>query len=158
MSTAGRTLRFNDASSLELRRSGPGFRARSYNPGSRVVSSKEAKDVIKGPAKKKARRASRSEDKVFPGVPSDVLEKILLYMVDERASLSVVKLSMVSRVFRSEINANIKIWYKMYLHWRGPIVQRPRPTIQGLRGGVVSLRPTIPYTVPNFKDKRPSLS
>lgn len=82
-----------------------------------------------------------------------------MLMVESRSSLAVIKLSMVSRFYRAEINANLKAWYKMYLHWRGPIsVPSYHPVIVGNRGGLVSLRPTMPRSVPNFQMKTPPAS
>jgi hypothetical protein len=87
-----------------------------------------------------------------------VLEKILLIFVENRTALPMIKLSMVNRYFHSEITANIKAWYQFYLHWRGPIVPRPPPTKAKFGYGVVSLRPTYPRSVPNFKDKTPRVT
>jgi hypothetical protein len=159
MSTDARTLRFSDASSMELRRNRPGFRARSYTPGAKVVNSTlpEKRQKRSKTQNQKKLKAKSNQNFTYSALPSDVLEKILLFMVEDHALLSVVKLSMVSKRMNQEISNNLVIWYKMYLHWRGPITNQTR-SISATRGGVVSLRPTIPRSLPNFRDKTPPYS
>jgi hypothetical protein len=117
---------------------------RGYTPGAQVD------DRRKGKRAKTLTRRPPSLD-----LPSELLDKILSYMVESRSGLSVIKLGMVNRYFREAVGQNLKIWYQLYLHWRGPINpdQRVR-TVQTPRG-VVRLRPTLPTTVPNFRNKAP---
>jgi hypothetical protein len=86
-----------------------------------------------------------------------VLDKILGYMVDSHSPCSVIKMSMVNRQFRKDISENLRIWHRLYLFWRGP-VDRPVRTFATHRGGLVSIRPTLPSTVPNFRNKTPPLT
>lgn len=157
MSTDARTLRFNDASSMELRRSGPGLRTRVYTPGSRVATTQTEKRKRERTALANPKRARKNQRRC-PELPGDVLDKILMAMVNSRDHLSVIKMSMVSRSYRLEVNANLKVWYRMYLHWRGPIRVPSHTPLLGNRGGVVSLRPTMPRSLPNFQLKTPSTS
>lgn len=159
MNTDARTLRFSDASSMELRRNRPGFRARSYTPGAKVMdpNSPPKKQKRSQTQNQKKSKTKSNQKYTCPALPSDVLEKILLFMVDDHALLSVVKLSMVSKRINQEISNNLSIWYKMYLYWRGPTTNQTR-TFSATRGGVVSLRPTLPRSVPNFRDKTPPYS
>jgi hypothetical protein len=113
----------------------------SYIPGSAVE-----KRVPKRP--KTGRRPS-------PCLPSDVLHKILMIMVERHEALSVIKLSMVNRRFREDIADDLPVWYKLYLHWRGP-VDRQRHFYTNR--GVVQTRPTFPLSVPNFRTKTPPLT
>lgn len=119
-------------------------RKRSYIPGRRVEEAPTR-------AGKRGRRVHEGNRE---GLPADVLDCILQRMVDTRAGLSIIKLSMVNKAFRQGVNANLKIWYKLYLHWRGPI-QRDVPRPISTPRGVVRLRPTLPTTVPNFRGKTP---
>jgi hypothetical protein len=112
-------------------------RKRSYTPGRRVENLSK-------------RRCQGSQD----GLPFDLLDHILQRMVDGRAALSIIKLSMVNRAFRQGVNANLKIWHQLYLHWRGPIQRDVTRQINTPRG-IVRLRPTLPTTVPNFRHKTP---
>ena len=82
-----------------------------------------------------------------------MLDKILAFMADSKAGLSVIKLSMVNRALRQGVSENLQVWHKLYLEWRGPI----NPVSQGIRTprGIVRLRPTLPTTVPNFRNKTP---
>ena len=116
-------------------------RKRSYTPGKRVEEAP-------------TRSGKRIRGTCREPLPSDVLDVILQRMVDSRAGLSIIKLSMVNKAFRQGVNANLKIWYKLYLHWRGPI-QREVPRPINTPRGVVRLRPTLPTTVPNFRGKTP---
>ncbi len=90
-----------------------------------------------------------------PGLPSDVLHKILMIMVERREALSIIKLSMVNRRYREDIAADLPVWHKLYLHWRGP-VDRQRQFYTNR--GVVQTRPTFPISVPNFRIKTPPLT
>jgi dynein heavy chain len=55
------------------------------------------------------------------------------------------------------VKANLNIWYRLYLHWRGPVRSTGTKEIRTPRG-VVYLRPTIPVSVPNFRIKTPPLT
>jgi hypothetical protein len=90
-----------------------------------------------------------------PDLPSELLDKILACMVESRSGLSVIKLGMVNRYFRQAVGQNLRVWYQLYLHWRGPI--DPAPAVRTVRTprGLLRLRPTLPSTVPNFRNKAP---
>lgn len=134
MSTGGKTLRSSAASSS---------RKRGYVPGEPVAA--------------RVGGTKRYRTSPFPDIPSDVLDKILGFMLDGYdGGLSVIKLSMVSRAFRRGVNENLAIWYRLYLQWRGPV--RDRPTHVRTPRGVVCLRPTVPISVPNFRIKTPPLT
>jgi hypothetical protein len=80
-----------------------------------------------------------------------VIEYIVDLLVDGRAALSVIMLGMVNKEFSQEIQNNMAIWYKMYRQWRGPTKDQPSSVMRTGRG-MVTLLPTIPRTLPNFRD------
>jgi hypothetical protein len=136
MSTADRTSRPSDGSK------------RGYVPGAPTAPE----------SRKRQRKAGRSaRASPCPYLPTDVLDKILDIMVTNHDGLSVIKLGMVNRAFREGVNANLKIWYRLYLHWRGPVRSTGAKEIRTPRG-VVYLRPTLPVSVPNFRVKTPPLT
>jgi len=90
----------------------------------------------------------------FLNLPSEVVEKIVQYMVIARNGLGVVLLSMTSRQYRQEVTTNLEAWYRLYLHWRGPVRQQ---RTYRTRNGVVTLQPTYPHTLPNFRTKPPCI-
>ena len=134
MSTADKTSTSRAGSDARKRK--------GYTPGARVSPPRSAKRI---------RQAAQ-----VPALPTDVLDKILAFMADSRAGLSMIKLSMVNCAFRQGVSENLAAWYKLYLRWRGPIHPLPR-TISTPRG-VVRLRPTLPTTLPNFRTKTPPMS
>jgi hypothetical protein len=90
------------------------------------------------------------------------MDRILEHLAERRAGGSVVVLGMVNRAFRAHIANNAQLWYKLYLHWRGPVMARPtpsvqRPYLQFRQPGVVQLVPTTPRTVPNFRTRTLSM-
>jgi hypothetical protein len=91
----------------------------------------------------------------FYSLPNEVVDKILQCMVDSRSALAVIKLSMTSHQNRRDIEANLNVWYRLYLYWRGPVRQS---RTYRTRNGVVTLRPTFPVTLPNFRTKPPPLT
>jgi len=122
----------------------------SYVPGSKVE-----------PSSKRTRRKRAPA----PELPSEIMDRILEHLAERRAGGSVVVLGMVNRAFRAHIANNAQLWYKLYLHWRGPVVQRRETAVQrpyGLgipiaRPGVVQLVPSTPRTVPNFRTRTLSM-
>lgn len=86
----------------------------------------------------------------FPSLPSEVVEKIVRYMVASRSTLGIVLLSMTSRQCRQEIGSDLHAWYRMYMYWRGPLRQ---PRTYRTQRGMVTLQPTFPHTLPNFRLK-----
>ena len=96
---------------------------------------------------------ARVERRPCPGLPAELLDKILVCMADAHAGLSVIKLSMVNRAFRQGVNENLQVWHRLYLLWRGPI--NPIPRGVATPRGFVRLRPTLPTTLPNFRTKTP---
>jgi hypothetical protein len=119
-------------------------KALDYTPGSQVVPTR--------PAKRRRKEASSG----YYGLPTEVLDKILEYMVTSRAPLSVVKLSMVNREFRQGVAANVDVWYKLYLFWRG-IPRNASAQVRTSRG-LLTLRPTYPMSLPNFQIRPPPVT
>lgn len=143
MSTASKTSKSSAA--FETKK-------RSYVPGEAVAATSQGDG-------KRARTTSKPQrlPAPFPDIPADVLDKILQSMLQTPdAGLSVIKLSMVSRVFREGVNQNLPVWYQLYIQWRGPV--RSETTNIRTSRGLVSLRPTIPVSVPNFRIKTPPLT
>ena len=145
MSTAETTLPSSSGSSAPS--SSKQGRVLEYTPGSQVT----ATTISIRPAKRRRRSAA------FYGLPTEVLDKILEYMVTSRAPLSVVKLSMVNREFRAGVAANLDVWYNLYLFWRG-IPRNSTNTIARTGRGLIMLRPTYPMSLPNFQMKTPPVS
>lgn len=108
------------------------------------------------PPKKKRRAARSGERSAFPGCCTDVLEPILRIMVQRHEGLSVIKLSMVNKWFHKEISENVEVWRGLYRQWRGPIDSVPRPLVNGVQ--IARLRPTLPRSLPNFRDKSPRIT
>lgn len=137
--------------STEDRTSGPKSESvgkRGYIPGAPT-----------GPesSRKRPKHRKAEQERPCPWIPSDVLDKILGIMVANHDGLSVIKLGMVNRAFRQGVNANLTAWYRLYLHWRGPVRSTGAKEIRTPRG-VVWLRPTLPVSVPNFRVKTPPLT
>ena len=135
-------------------------RTRAYTPGARVVPEEGKGKAVSEPQPKKRRKAvikrSMTERATFPGCCTDVLEPILRIMVQRHEGLSVIKLSMVNKWFHQEISQNVEVWRELYLQWRGPLSAIPRPPVHGLHVG--RLRPTIPRSLPNFREKPPRIA
>lgn len=91
----------------------------------------------------------------FCSLPLEVLDNIFSKMAESQAALSVIKLSMTCRLLRKAAEENLDVWYRLYLYWRGPI--RTQRTYKTQRG-VVTLRPTYPVSVPNFRTKTPPIT
>ena len=134
---------------------------RSYNPGAPVM---EGKTIQTTSMRKGGRRKNAAN---YASLPQEVLDKILEALVSDRKPLSVMLLSMVNREFRRVVDSNLKAWHKLYLLWRGhmratvmdPGTEKLMSTvIMGRKGGTVRLVPTIPRSVPNFRDKHPPLA
>ena len=109
-------------------------------------------------ARKKRRKTSN-----YASLPSEVMDKIVNSLVSDRKPLSVMLLSMVSREFRRAVDQNLKAWHQLYLLWRGhmkamSLAPGAAGVLQGKRGGTVRLVPTVPRSVPNFRDKHPPLA
>jgi len=136
MSTAEETGKPSSASS-----SATVARKRSYIPGGPVSRGK---------------RTSRHRPLSYHDLPADILDKIIGFMVGSHTALSVIKLSMVNRHLRSTINANLDMWYRLYLQWRGPVGNSMRE--YSTPRGIIRLRPTVPISVPNFRIKTPPLT
>ena len=142
MSTADKTSRPSAESSGRRR-------PLSYTPGALV----EAESTRR--AQKRRRQACSTAP--WPGLPVEILDVILRKMAANHDGLSVIKLSMVNRFFRDGVRANLDVWYRLYLHWRGPVRSTGAKEIRTPRG-VVYLRPTTPVSVPNFRVKTPPLT
>lgn len=91
----------------------------------------------------------------FNVLPTEIVDKILMHMATSHNGLGVIKLSLTSRQNRKSVEANLDVWYQLYLHWRGPI--RTSRTYRTPRG-MVTLRPTYPTSVPNFRPKAPPIT
>jgi hypothetical protein len=139
MSTGGSTCRSSDAS---------GKPPLTYRPGSKVEHTTVSK-------KRPRVRACA------PALPPDVINKILEALVDLRAGDSVILMSMVNSALRQQVGASHQLWYRLYLHWRGPLARSDPAGIRRVYGvpmgiltgrpTMVPLLPTTPRTLPNFK-------
>lgn len=129
--------------------SAQGQRTMHYMPGARVQEEEE-------PPKKRRKTPPRQAKGAFPGCCTDVLERILKIMVQRHEGLSVIKLSMVNKWFHQEISQNVEVWRELYTHWRGPLTKPTRLDING--NPLARLRPSIPRSLPNFRDKPPRIS
>jgi len=135
---------------------------RSYNPGAPVVEGTTTTATVTRRKGGKRKNAAN-----YASLPQEVFDKILGALVSDRRPLSVMLLSMVNREFRRAVDSNLKAWHQLYLLWRGHML-KPMPksmgmegetrTIVGKKGGLVRLVPTIPRSVPNFRDKHPPLA
>ena len=136
-------------------------RERGYTPGAPVEDAHKKKrklvqkngDVVKALAKQ-----SRSEamKKIAGIIPDILLGHTVETLVKGRAHLSVILLSMVNKQFRTALNGDLQLWYRLYLTWRGPIHATQPGPIRTPRG-LVTLHPTIPRSLPNFRDLSPSI-
>ena len=114
-------------------------RAMSYVPGAPVA-----------PRRLQARGKVLRRKQVFSGCPPDVIERIVEYLMESRAVLAIMTLSMVNKGFRAGISANMPLWHKLYLLWRGPL----KPAHPELKArNTIYLAPTLPRTLPNFRMK-----
>lgn len=107
---------------------------------------------------RKRRRVTRREGLVHSSLcdlPQEVLENVLSSMVDQRMALVIIKLSMTCRQMHKDIQGNHDLWYRLYRHWRGPV--RPSRT-HNPNQNIVSLRPTYPLSLPNYRMKPPPIT
>jgi|LauGreDrversion4_2_1035121.scaffolds.fasta_scaffold108555_2 hypothetical protein len=156
MSTAAKTSKSSSASSPFT---GKKRGALGYVPG--------------GPDGSTAKKRQRTLKRRTPwrDLPPDAVDLIVMNLAKDRACLSIMLLSMVSRPLRAEVQGNVKAWHMLYLHWRGHISSQTAPgdtrapvflPVNRLYRGpmgrtVVKMTPTIPRTLPNFREKIPSL-
>jgi hypothetical protein len=156
MSTAAKILKSSSASSLSgKKRAGLG-----YVPGG-------SDDMVVRKRQRSLKRRTPWKD-----LPTDAVDIIVMHLARDRASLPIMLLSMVNRAFRSEVQGNVKAWHMLYLHWRGHISSKgpqedpraPPLTVNALyrvptgrTGVLVKMNPSIPRTLPNFRDKIPSI-
>lgn len=90
-------------------------------------------------------------------IPDILLEHAVESLVKGRAVMSVILMSMVNKQFHQCLSGDIRLWYRLYLTWRGPIQPtQPGPIRTGR--GMVTLHPTIPRSLPNFRDLSPSIA
>ena len=108
---------------------------------------------VPGQKTSKPRRVPRTAQ--WQELADETMHQILQLLLDGRKGLSIILLSMVNRQLRKQVQADVQIWYGLYLHWRGPI---GRPRTYGTNRGTVSLRPTYPISLPNFRIKSPPIS
>ena len=88
-------------------------------------------------------------------LPLEVLENVFSSMVDQRMALALIKLSLTCRQMHKDIHSNLDLWYRLYRHWRGPV--RPSRTHHPNQQ-IVSLRPTYPLSLPNYRMKPPPIT
>ena len=141
MPAEGKTSQSKGASGSKLIGKPP----HSYTPGAAVA------------------RTRRRKTAHYASLPTEVMDKIVNSLVSDRKPLSVMLLSMVNRDFRRAVNLNLKAWHQLYLLWRGhmkamSLAPGAAGVLQGKRGGTVRLVPTVPRSVPNFRDKHPPLA
>ena len=123
---------------------------RGYIPGSKVEEPANS-------GKRPRRRAQRSQ---APELPTEVWDQILERLVKMRAGGGVIMLGMVNRACRQQVAGNPKLWYALYLHWRGPVTRlgsmmgprHPNAPSQP-QANIARLVPTTPRTVPNFRTR-----
>lgn len=99
--------------------------------------------------------ARRGKNLVWLRLPQETLHHILEVLVKNRAGLSIILLSMTSRELKSHVLGDLEIWRGLYMHWRGPM--RPSRTYNSRRG-MVTLLPTYPTSLPNFRPKAPPIT
>lgn len=108
--------------------------------------------------KKRARTNGEEEKQTklkgyFPHFPPDLLEKMIDPLVEGRVPMSVIMLSMVNKQCHQAISGNLEVWHKLYKQWRGPIrMTETGPVRTAMGGGTVNLFPTVPRSLPNFRD------
>ncbi len=167
MSTAEPTLK-SSAGSLNTG-SAAANRKRGYIPGGPVaVSTSEGQG-----GRKRGRTVSIVPPKkrmVWRDLHRDIVDNIVLHLARTRQCQAVMTLSMVNRSFRMDVANNLKAWHTMYLHWRGHLsagsnmaqrIMRNPPNSNLIRNPpnlLVKLNPTFPRSLPNFRDKAPSIA
>jgi hypothetical protein len=160
MPAENRTLQCREESRSKLTARLP----RSYTPGAPVGLEGTTTTTATAMRRRGGKRKTAAN---YASLPQEVFDKILGALVSDRKPLSVMLLSMVNREFRRAVDSNLKAWHQLYLLWRGHML-KPMPksmgmegvarTIVGKKGGLVRLVPTIPRSVPNFRDKHPPLA
>ena len=120
---------------------------RGYIPGSKVEDPANS-------GKRPRRRAQRSQ---APELPAEVWDQILERLVKMRAGGGVIMLGMVNRACRQQVARNPKLWYALYLHWRGPVTRLASSGGQPSQANIARLLPTTPRTVPNFRTRSLSI-
>ncbi len=130
-----------------------------YTPGQPV----EATGIT---AAKRRRKAPQRLGLPLSELPSDILSKILINLVNDRRGLSVMLMSMVNHDLRWMVQMDLKVWHMLYQHWRGHLstmgagqeAQAPLTRmIRSPQGAILRLNPSVPRTLPNFQHKPPSL-
>lgn len=111
---------------------------------------------------------SRKEKKPCGGTwkdpPVEIMDTIIMALAEDKwnrcqSSAGLMRMAMVNRTWRDAVQNNLKAWYLLYRHWRGPVTdQASEIAMQRGKGMVVRLNPSIPRSLPNFKDKSPSVS
>lgn len=104
------------------------------------------------PAKTKTNTViKRRKDRAALDLPSECILHIASHLVQAKQDLSVILMSMVNKQYWQTIGNDAQLWYNMYMHWRGPITPSPQ-RVSMMGRGVVRLMPSIPRTLPNFRD------
>ena len=161
MSTAETTSK-SSAGSSNAAGSAAANRKRGYIPGGPVALSssegqggrKRGRTVCIVPPKKRM---------VWRDLHRDIVDNIVLHLARTRQCAAVMTLSMVNRSFRMDVANNLKAWHTMYLHWRGHLsvrtdVIREHRLFRNPPNLLVKLNPTFPRTLPNFREKAPSIA
>jgi hypothetical protein len=127
-----------------------------YVPGAQVNA--------KRPRTLRAKKERTTQGRTWGDLPVEIIDNILMILAEDRSnrfwsSMALMRMCMVNRSWRETVQNNLKAWYLLYRHWRGPVTDKANElTLQRGRGLVVRLNPTIPRSLPNFKDKLPSAS
>ena len=138
-------------------------RALEYTPGAQVAAGNSA-GMEEAQRKRMRSRRNKANKSWFLNLPAETEDKILAILAADRsARYSILRLSMVNRGWRETIQNNLQIWHALYRHWRGPIVASDSiPAAMQTAGmsqrRMVRLNPTTPRTLPNFRQKPPSIS
>ena len=143
-------------------------RERGYTPGAPVTEQELRKKKrpkvpqktlackpSSAPSSKQSRAAALQ--RLSGVIPDIMLGHVLEWLIKGRCQLSVILLSMVNHQLHRALQEDTKTWYRLYLTWRGPV----HPTMPGpikTARGMVTLHPTIPRTLPNFRDLSPSIA
>lgn len=94
---------------------------------------------------------AKKKHKAVPDLPSECIHHIALHLVKAKQDHAVIIMSMVNKQYWQTVGNDAQLWYEMYTHWRGPLAPAAaKPSLTGR--GWVRLMPSIPRSLPNFRD------
>lgn len=131
-----------------------GHRKRSYTPGAPVETprqpvkrKKPTRSEAAAPARRRAGPICANEGALHDLIAGHVAETLARH----RMPRAVVLLSMVNKSFRQRIDGDFEIWYRLYVQWKGPYRSTTAGPVKTARGSLL-LYPTVPRSLPNFRD------